>query len=163
MIRTESEYKKAVRRLQEERRRLLDREGQLRKEGLSKMEIANLLNPLRSFHVQLEEEVTSYERLCRGDIVELNDLAELGHALVALRIVTRMSQRTLAKKLGVHESQVSRDERNEYHGITVDRAMRVLEAMGVRARSSFETGGMTSKKTAGAHRLRSPRTPAHTP
>jgi hypothetical protein len=27
---------------------------------------------------------------------------------------------------------VSRDERNEYHGITVDRAMRILDAMGVR-------------------------------
>ena len=27
------------------------------------------------------------------------------------------------------EAQVSRDERNEYHGITVDRAQRVLDAM----------------------------------
>ncbi len=28
------------------------------------------------------------------------------------------------------EAQVSRDERNEYHGITVGRAQRVLDAMG---------------------------------
>ena len=27
---------------------------------------------------------------------------------------------------------VSRDERNEYHGITVERARRVLDALGVR-------------------------------
>ena len=39
------------------------------------------------------------------------------------------SQRESAKKLGVSEAQVSRDERNEYHGITVDRAQRVLDAM----------------------------------
>jgi hypothetical protein len=29
----------------------------------------------------------------------------------------------------VSEAQVSRDERNEHHGITVDRAQRVLDAM----------------------------------
>jgi hypothetical protein len=30
------------------------------------------------------------------------------------------------------ETAVSRDERNEYHGITVERARKVLEAFGVR-------------------------------
>jgi hypothetical protein len=38
----------------------------------------------------------------------------------------------------VHESQVSRDERNDYHGITVERAARVLEAPKVKMASSFE-------------------------
>jgi len=42
-----------------------------------------------------------------------------------------VTQRELAKRLEVSESQVSRDERNEYHGITVDRAQRVLDALGV--------------------------------
>jgi hypothetical protein len=28
----------------------------------------------------------------------------------------------------LHESQVSRDERNEYHGITLERARRILHA-----------------------------------
>jgi hypothetical protein len=37
----------------------------------------------------------------------------------------------LTDRLGVHQSQVSRDERNEYHGITVDRASRILEVLGV--------------------------------
>jgi len=30
------------------------------------------------------------------------------------------------------ETAVSRDERNEYHGITVERAKKVLDALGVR-------------------------------
>jgi hypothetical protein len=38
----------------------------------------------------------------------------------------------------VHESQVSRDERNEYNNINIDRASRVLDALGVRMRSAFE-------------------------
>ena len=39
--------------------------------------------------------------------------------------------------MGVHESQVSRDERNEYHGITLERASRVLDALGVTLVSEF--------------------------
>jgi len=47
-----------------------------------------------------------------------------------------MSQRELATKLEVHESQVSRDERNEYHGITVERAIRILEALGAKLQTT---------------------------
>ncbi|MBI2480163.1 MAG: helix-turn-helix transcriptional regulator [Planctomycetia bacterium] len=49
-----------------------------------------------------------------------------------------MSQRELAEKLGVHESQVSRDERNEYHGLTVQRAARILDVLGARLTSHVE-------------------------
>ena len=47
----------------------------------------------------------------------------------------------------VNESQVSRDERNEYHGITVDRASRILDALGVSLKSAFE-GPVLEKSTA---------------
>ena len=57
---------------------------------------------------------------------------------MALRIALGLTQRELAERLGVHESQVSRDERNEYHGITVERASRILDALGVELRSTFE-------------------------
>ena len=48
-----------------------------------------------------------------------------------------MSQRQLAERLDVHESQVSRDERNEYHGVTVERASRILDAMGAECLSEI--------------------------
>jgi transcriptional regulator with XRE-family HTH domain len=51
--------------------------------------------------------------------------------LIGVRIALGLSQRELAEKLGVHESQVSRDERNEYYGIAVERVSRILEALGV--------------------------------
>jgi len=41
----------------------------------------------------------------------------------------------LARRLGVHETQVSRDERNEYFGITLERAAKILDALSVRLRS----------------------------
>lgn len=138
MIRNENEYQEAVRRLREEQDRLAEHRKRLEEMGLAADEVKRALDPLCSFHEQLSEEVESYERLKRGDITELMNLHGLGHALVALRIALGLTQRELAERLGVHESQVSRDERNEYHGITVDRASRILDALGVRLRSAFE-------------------------
>ncbi|MCU0661708.1 MAG: helix-turn-helix domain-containing protein [Myxococcota bacterium] len=138
MIRNEGEYQEAVRRLQDERERLTQHQAHLEGMGLGVEEVKRALDPLRAFHEQLAEEVESYERLKRGDLDELMNLHGLGVTLVALRIALGLTQRELAERLGVHESQVSRDERNEYHGITVERASRILDAMGVRLRSAFE-------------------------
>jgi len=66
------------------------------------------MNPLRSFNLQLEEEVEAYERLKRRDLGELENLHGLGRMLVALRIALGLTQRELAQRLGVNESQVSR-------------------------------------------------------
>lgn len=131
MIRNEAEYKEAVKRLEAERKRLSEHKARLQKAGLTPAQSKHALDPMKSFHLQLAEEVESYERLKRGDIGELKNLHGLGRALVAVRIARGLTQRELAKRLRVDESQVSRDERNDYHGITVDRASRILDAMGV--------------------------------
>lgn len=138
MIRNENEYREAVGRLAEERERLAEHRARLEEVGLSPEELKRALDPLRSFHEQLAEEVESYERLRRGELGELRNLHGLGVALVGLRIALGLTQRELAARLSVHESQVSRDERNEYHGVTVDRASRILDALGVDLRSAFE-------------------------
>jgi hypothetical protein len=44
----------------------------------------------------------------------------------------------LARRLNVHESQVSLDERNEYFGITLDRAAKILDALGVRLHTTVQ-------------------------
>jgi DNA-binding XRE family transcriptional regulator len=115
----------------EEAARLKEQESKLREMGLSKPEIKRAMDPMRSFHAQLQEEVESYERLKRGEFDEVRNFEGLGTLLIALRIYQGISQRELADRLGVHESQVSRDERNEYRGITLERANRVLEGLGV--------------------------------
>ena len=145
MIRNESEYQKAMSRLEEERSRLEQHCEHLKTHGLRGDELKRALDPLRSFHLQLEEEVQSYERLKRGDLGELLNLHGLGRMLVALRIARGITQQELADRLDVHASQVSRDERNEYHGITVDRASRVLDALNVELKSLFERAVLPSK------------------
>jgi DNA-directed RNA polymerase specialized sigma subunit len=138
MLRNDTEYKHAVRHLAEERTRLATHRARLKETGLSDEEIKRVTDPMASFHLQLKEEVESYERLKRGDFEELDNLRGFGHLLIALRFGQGISQRELAKRLGVHESQVSRDERNKYFGITLERAVKILDALNVQLRSKVE-------------------------
>lgn len=138
MIRNEAEYQHASARLLEERNRLSEHRARLKEAGLGDDEVKRVIDPFESFHLQLQEEVESYERLRRGEFDELVNLRGLGHLLIALRIAKGVSQRDLAKRLEVHESQISRDERNEYFGITLERAIRILDALNVTLHTKVE-------------------------
>ena len=129
MIRSEKEYREAVERLRQDEEVLALQKDKLEGLGLSEVEVRRALEPMLSFRAQLEEEVEWYERVRRRDFGIIRDLSAVGTLLIALRIANGLSQRELAEMLGVSEAQVSRDERNEYHGITVDRAQKVLDAM----------------------------------
>ena len=138
MIRNGNEYQEATTRLQGERGRARELQKRLKTEGKSAVEVKRLTEPMESFSLQLAEEVESYERLKRGQFSELENLHGLGRLLVGLRIARNLSQRELAEKLGVHETQISRDERNEYHGITVQRAAAILDALDAKMTSQVE-------------------------
>lgn len=138
MIRTETEYSEALIRLKGERLRLAAQRKSLVAAGLTSAEVKRMVDPLKSFHLQLREEVENYERLKRHEFEELDNLRGFGHLLIALRIAKGVSQRELAARLSVHESQISRDERNEYFGISIERANKVLEALDVRLRTRVE-------------------------
>ncbi|WP_417748606.1 helix-turn-helix domain-containing protein [Rosistilla oblonga] len=136
MIRNEQEYREASERIEAERNRLDAHRKSLSESGLGDTELARAMEPLVSFHKQLREEVAHYENLKRGVFPDLQNLRGLGVLLVSLRIARGITQRELAAKLDVHESQVSRDERNEYHGVTLDRANRILDALDVRLQTT---------------------------
>jgi DNA-binding XRE family transcriptional regulator len=138
MIRNETEYQEASERLAQEWQRLAEHRSRLKEAGLADEEIKRVIDPLESFHLQLKEEVESYEKLKRGEFGELDNLRGLGHLLISIRIAQGLSQRELANRLNVHESQVSRDERNEYFGITLERAIRLLDALNVKLRTKVE-------------------------
>ena len=88
--------------------------------------------------MQFLDEIEEYEKLRRGHIDDVENLGGLGRRLVLLRLYRRMTQKELAERLGVSIQQVSRDEKNEYHNAGTDKIQRVLEALGVVMRSSFE-------------------------
>ncbi|HTV91328.1 MAG TPA: helix-turn-helix transcriptional regulator [Verrucomicrobiae bacterium] len=129
MIKTDSAYNAAVKRLKDDREHMDTKRQELLSEGLDEDQVNRVLEPELSFHLQLQEEVEWYESVRRGDLQTATSLQELGRLLIALRIAAGLSQRELAEMLDVHESQVSRDERNEYYGITAERAQCIIEAL----------------------------------
>ena len=130
MIRNEREYREALSRLKRDGEVITNQRQALVESGLSEEEVDRGLGPLLSFQAQLEEEVEWYERARRREFKVSHDMRDIGYMLIALRIANGLTQKELAEKLGVSEAMVSRDERNEYHGITVERAQRILDAMG---------------------------------
>jgi ribosome-binding protein aMBF1 (putative translation factor) len=138
MIRTETDYENSSKRLQEIKQLLQEQERKLVAEGLGPAQIKRAMDSSRVFHDQIKDEIDTYDRLKKGHFDELRNLHGIGQMLIGVRIAMNLSQRELAEKLGVHESQVSRDERNEYYGITVERAARILDALGVEITTRVE-------------------------
>lgn len=132
MIKTENEYVGAVARLRQDEEVIAEQIKTMEGLGLTPEQIDYASMPARSFHEQLKEEVEVYEKMRRGDFEPISNLEHIGHLLIGLRVCLNLSQSDLATKLGVSQAAVSKDERNEYHGITVGKAQRILEAMGVR-------------------------------
>ena len=147
MIRTDLEYRAAIRQIARDESFQADERNRLLAEGATDAEADRALEPITSFHLQLKEDVAEYERLKRGEISPFTGFGQIGRMLVELRIASGMTQRQLAERLGVHESQVSRDERNEYHGITVERVNRILVAIGAEVSGRVQLVSQPSRRT----------------
>lgn len=131
MIKTDKEYNEAKQRLQSEKKMIEDQRSKLNAAGLTPDQLHLALDPLATFTLQLDEEIQEYERLMRGTFEDIINLNGIGRILIALRISKGLKQNELAAKLGVNESQVSRDEANEYHGSSIEKIQKVLNALGV--------------------------------
>ena len=131
MIRSESEYRDALSRSAKAADALAKFSRELGLKGLSPGEIENSVALMVSLQEDLQDEIRRYEEFREGDLSCLKSLREIGNLLIAARIARGLSQRDLSERLGIHESQVSRDEKNEYQGISCERASQILEVLSV--------------------------------
>lgn len=138
MIRNDREYEEALRRLGEDEQLIATQEDSLRAQGFTDEQVEYGTQPLRAFREQLRDDIEWYDRVKKGDVGVLHDLTAIGRWLIGLRIAYSVSQAELARRLDVDPSLVSRDERNEYHGITVERAQRILTALRARPTMTVE-------------------------
>lgn len=138
MIKSESAYQKALEKLKEDKAFIAREKKRFEELGLNQEQINMAIQPLISFHEQLKAEVEYYERIKRGSFNPVYKFTDIGKSLIAYRIYIGMSQAELAAKLGVSESQISRDERNEYYGVTTDKIERVMVAMGMKTVINIE-------------------------
>ncbi|MGH2781719.1 MAG: helix-turn-helix domain-containing protein [Thermoleophilaceae bacterium] len=89
---------------------------------------------LKSEADELRRQLRAYEDLREGRVRSrtLQSLSELPTALIEARIASRVTQKTLAARLGVAEQQVQRWEATSYSGVSVGRVQEVADALGVR-------------------------------
>lgn len=138
MIRNEREYQEALRRLKEDESFLAEQRRSLSDLQLKPDEVERAMEPALSFHAQLVEEAAWYERVRRRDFETIHSISAIGRLLIAARIANGLTQQELADRLGVSATQVSRDERNEYHGITIERAQLILDRLGERVSARLD-------------------------
>jgi DNA-directed RNA polymerase specialized sigma subunit len=131
VIKNESAYQKAVEKLAEDLEYIEQEKARLKSLGLDGEQIEAAIQPLVCFHQQLKEEVAYYEAIKRGVFNPIHRLTDIGKSLIAYRIYINMTQAELADKLEVSEAQVSRDERHEYYGASIDKIEKVMAAMGM--------------------------------
>ncbi len=83
---------------------------------------------------ELRHQIDHYEKLRDGHITsrEITSLYELPIALIEARIAARLTQRQLAKQIGVAEQQIQRWEANGYSGVNLTRLQEIADALGVR-------------------------------
>ena len=81
----------------------------------------------------LREQIDHYEKLRDGHITgrEIDSLDELPVALIEARIAAKLTQRQLAKRIGVAEQQIQRWEANDYSGVNLTRLQEIADALGM--------------------------------
>lgn len=132
MIKTQAEYLELQKQLELEGQTLTLQRENLLAAGLSPAQLDAAMEPLLDFYEQLQEEIGFYERIMRKDFSALQSFESVGRLLIALRIAQDWSQAKLAANLGVSPSVVSRDEKDEYHGASKEKIVRVARALGYR-------------------------------
>ncbi|REG14182.1 helix-turn-helix protein [Archangium gephyra] len=88
---------------------------------------------------QLEElraELAEYDALRNGEkrVLELSSLEELPRALIEARIAAGLTQKDLAKRLGLSEQQIQRYESTDYSGASLSRLQEIVRALGINIR-----------------------------
>lgn len=129
MIKTEREYQRCLKRISQHEKLMEEQRKELAVMGLNEEQVERGLAPSRYFGEKLRREAEEYERLKKGDFELTCTFDGIGRQLIAFRIYRGMSQAELAKKLGVTPPQVSRDERNEYGGASMEKVKQVLKAL----------------------------------
>jgi DNA-binding XRE family transcriptional regulator len=131
MIYTEAEYKRALKQVEDSIAFWANERKKLTAKGLKPIEIDRLLSPSMSIVEDLKNDIDWYEQAKKGKFLSLTDIESIGKALIALRISRGLTQEEFARKLEVSQKQVSRDEVNEYHAVSVDRVATILRVFGV--------------------------------
>ena len=132
MMKTDKELEASKKQLSKLKELYETQLAELKGKGLSEAQAKDSLSSSWTYAMQCQEEIDLYEKLKRGELPPVEEFSTRGKYFVAARIARGMTQRELAERLGTKESAVSRDERNEYHGISMDKMDRLAAVLNLK-------------------------------
>ena len=82
---------------------------------------------------ELQEQIAEYEHLKESSVsdLKLGSLDELPSVLVKARVAQGMTQKDLARRLGMKEQQIQRYETTRYRSASFKRIVQVADALGI--------------------------------
>jgi ribosome-binding protein aMBF1 (putative translation factor) len=91
------------------------------------------IDSLKSQYQELQEDLATYETLKsrKAQSFVVHSLAELSSVLIKARVARGLTHKELAKKLGVSEKQVQRDEANDYRTAGLNRLIKIAKVLDV--------------------------------
>jgi len=103
-------------------------------ESISHDVLLPLLAQARQQADDLRRQLEEYEGLAgsRTMTLQIHSLSDLPTALKHARLASGLTQGDLARRLGVTEQQVQRDEKTDYAQASLDRLQRIWRVLGVR-------------------------------
>lgn len=141
MIKNDRERQKVEEQIRETKKLLESNRAVLKQAGIPESEIDKYVEANEAILRRFEKDLHEYIELKTGKMPETGSLETIGELLVKFRIGQGMSQKELADKIKVDETQLSRYERTGYRGAGLERIKAVLEALGVKLTLSFEKVG----------------------
>jgi DNA-binding XRE family transcriptional regulator len=92
-----------------------------------------MIESLESELAVLSDQLEQYEALKSGKVKsrEVRSLRDLPIVLIEGRIAARLTQRDLAKRLGLPEQQIQRYEATLYAGVSLERLQQVADTLGL--------------------------------
>jgi ribosome-binding protein aMBF1 (putative translation factor) len=91
---------------------------------------------------ELDAQLSEYEKLRSGKLKKLkkSSFQNLPMALIRARIVKGLTQKDLARKLGVKEQQIQRYEETDYASASLSRVNEVIKALEIEVREEVILG-----------------------
>ena len=126
MLLTDKQYKLALLSIERSKKR----EEELKEKYKNDKKALKQMLEMESISLipQIKDEVKEYENIKAGKFpAYMKKLENIGYLLIALRIHKGWSQSELAKKLNIKPSQVCRNERNEYYGVSMPTVRKMLK------------------------------------
>ena len=140
MIKYESELKATERKVRELERQIDHVVDDLRSANLAEAEIAVATGEQVRELDDLREQIHWFNEAKKGKTVARCNFRDIGRFLVALRLSKGFSQQDLAALLKVSPAQISKDELREYRGVSIERAMKILDALEAKIFLAVDSG-----------------------